>query len=268
SAASGCPIVWWDPHALDLRAEHVRGLRREDLIVKDVPEEVVQQGLRAYAAWKAWRSEAIERGSRPSVLIRTATEHAKQQKALTELGLAGDLSLPPKGGSHEDGGGSHEDGVQIVRLARDGERPGGVRYGALVHAILAVVPFDADTRQIGDLATLQARIFAAAEVERASAAAVVERVLAHDLMARARRAARQGHCRREVPLAFRDADGTLVEGIVDLAFLEDGEWTVVDFKTDYELEEEESLYRFQVKLYAQAIAAATSQPAMPMLVSV
>ena len=30
-------------------------------------------------------------------------------------------------------------------------------------------------------------------------------------------------------------DGTLVEGIVDLAFEEAGEWTVVDYKTDREI---------------------------------
>ncbi|MBI3262120.1 MAG: PD-(D/E)XK nuclease family protein, partial [Acidobacteria bacterium] len=98
-------------------------------------------------------------------------------------------------------------------------------------------------------------------------ASVVERVLAHELIDRARRAARDGRCRREAPLAYGEADGTLVEGVVDLAFEEDEGWTVVDFKTDHELGENEALYWFQVKLYAQAIAAATSRPATPVLLS-
>jgi ATP-dependent exoDNAse (exonuclease V) beta subunit len=254
-----CSVVWWDPRALDLRAERRRGLRRDDLIKKDVPEEVVQEGLRSYLQWKAWRREAIERGSRPSVLVRTATDHAAAQVALSRLGLAHDLSSLVASGPSDE--------IRMVLIARDAARPAGPRYGSLVHAVLAVVPLEAGVRQITEVAALEARIFGATQIERASAAAVVERVLAHELMDRARRAAREGHCRREVPLAFREADGTLVEGVVDLAFEEDEGWTVVDFKTDHELGESEALYWFQVKLYAQAIAAATSRPATPVLVN-
>jgi hypothetical protein len=53
-------------------------------------------------------------------------------------------------------------------------------------------------------------------------------------------ALRTGSLRREVPITLRRDDGTLAEGVVDLAFLEDGPdfagWTVVDFKTDLEFE--------------------------------
>jgi ATP-dependent helicase/nuclease subunit A len=56
-------------------------------------------------------------------------------------------------------------------------------------------------------------------------------------------------------------DGTLVEGIVDLAF-EDGDgWTVVDYKTDRELEGAEGRYRRQVAFYAHAVARASGRPA-------
>ena len=64
-------------------------------------------------------------------------------------------------------------------------------------------------------------------------------------------------------------DGTLVEGIVDLAFEEAGEWTVVDYKTDREIAAAgEDRYRRQVALYASAIAQATGQPARGVLVRV
>ena len=56
-------------------------------------------------------------------------------------------------------------------------------------------------------------------------------------------------------------DGTLVEGIVDLAFEEAGAWTVVDYKTDREIAAAgEDRYRRQVALYASAIAQATGHP--------
>ena len=63
------------------------------------------------------------------------------------------------------------------------------------------------------------------------------------------------------------ADGTLVEGVVDLAFEEDGAWTVVDYKTDREIASEgEEQYRRQLGLYAAAIERATGAPASGVLV--
>ena len=77
-----------------------------------------------------------------------------------------------------------------------------------------------------------------------------------------------GHCRRETPVTLRDADGTLVEGAVDLAFLDGDTWTVIDFKTDHELTRNLDVYRRQVALYPDAIAAATGQPARAVLLRV
>ena len=68
-----------------------------------------------------------------------------------------------------------------------------------------------------------------------AAGAIGEGVLSHDLLARARRADARGACRRETPVTLTLDDGTLVEGVVDLAFEEDGAWIVVDYKTDREI---------------------------------
>ena len=58
-------------------------------------------------------------------------------------------------------------------------------------------------------------------------------------------------------------DGSLIEGVVDLAFREDRSdfsgWTVVDFKTDREFAAS-ARYLAQVRLYSQAIRAATDSP--------
>ena len=66
----------------------------------------------------------------------------------------------------------------------------------------------------------------AEEVEAATAA--VTAALAHPLMARARDAWRASRCRRETPMVWRQPDGSLVEGVLDLAFEDAGGWTVVD----------------------------------------
>jgi ATP-dependent exoDNAse (exonuclease V) beta subunit len=44
--------------------------------------------------------------------------------------------------------------------------------------------------------------------------------------------------RRETPITVALTYGMLVEGVIALAFFEKDAWTVVDFKTDRELEKE------------------------------
>jgi ATP-dependent exoDNAse (exonuclease V) beta subunit len=155
----------------------------------------------------------------------------------------------------------------VVVDARGPEQPGGARFGELVHATLAVVPLSAERSTIDALAAVQGRILAAPADETAAAVDVVERVLAHDLLRRARAADALGACRRETPVTLALADGTFVEGVVDLAFEEAGAWTVVDYKTDREIAGSgEAQYRRQVGLYAFAIAHATGQPARGVLV--
>ena len=93
-------------------------------------------------------------------------------------------------------------------------------------------------------------------------------MLTHALLDKAREAAKRGECRRETPATWRDEEGTLVEGVVDLAFREGGAWTVVDFKTDRELEGGVDVYREQVALYAKVVAEATGETARGVLMAV
>jgi ATP-dependent exoDNAse (exonuclease V) beta subunit len=149
----------------------------------------------------------------------------------------------------------------IDRIAR----PNGRRFGSLVHAVLAIVPLDADIDTIRRTAEVQGRLLTSTPEEVASAAGVVHAVLGHDLMAHARAAAR---LRRETPVTWMQKDGTLIEGILDLAFEEDGQTTVVDFKTDHELSAGEARYRAQLQKYVDAVAEATKKPARGVLFKV
>jgi ATP-dependent helicase/nuclease subunit A len=151
---------------------------------------------------------------------------------------------------------------------RGPERPGGARFGELVHAVLASAPLDAGRATIDSIAEVHGRILSAPPEELAAAVQTVERVLAHALLARARAADGRGACRRETPVTCT-LGAVVVEGIVDLAFEEHGAWTVVDYKTDRELAAVgEDRYRRQVALYASAISQATGQPATGVLVRV
>lgn len=128
-----------------------------------------------------------------------------------------------------------------------------------MHATLATVALDATAAQVAESVGLQARILAAPAEEAEAATALVAAALAHPLMARARNAWREGRCRRETPVACREPDGSLVEGVLDLAFEDADGWTVVDFKTDVEIAAGLARYRRQVGLYASVVARATGR---------
>jgi ATP-dependent exoDNAse (exonuclease V) beta subunit len=135
-----------------------------------------------------------------------------------------------------------------------------VRFGSLVHAVLAQVDLDADAAAVRAAALSFARMLGASAAESAAAATTVQAALQHPLL---RRAARSEDVRREVPVVVRLGGNELLEGVVDLAFREenDGEpcWIVVDFKTDREIGDELPRYERQVALYAQSVAAATGE---------
>jgi ATP-dependent exoDNAse (exonuclease V) beta subunit len=63
-----------------------------------------------------------------------------------------------------------------------------------------------------------------------------------------------------------------MEGTIDLAFRETEAggpvWTILDFKTDQELERRLEVYEAQVRLYCRALTAATGEPARGVLLVV
>jgi ATP-dependent exoDNAse (exonuclease V) beta subunit len=87
-------------------------------------------------------------------------------------------------------------------------------------------------------------------------------------MQKARVAASAGGCYRELPITLRVQDGTLVEGIADLVFLDADNWIVVDFKTDQELAAGLPAYRRQVSIYAAAIRDAKKAQTLAFLLRI
>jgi ATP-dependent exoDNAse (exonuclease V) beta subunit len=238
-------VVWWDPRALGLDAEPGAGLREQRLLAADKDGIAASDGERAHAAWQAQRAATRAQGGVESLRARTVTELAK--------GGAAEAEAP----------------VEVLEVGARGERPGGRRFGALVHAMLAAVDLaKADAGSLRGLARLQGRIVGATEGEVAAAVDAVSAALAHPLLRGAAAAELRGELRRETPVWLRLEDGSLAEGVVDLAFREDGAWIVVDFKTDRELAGARAAYEAQVALYARAVAAATGEPARGVLLVV
>jgi ATP-dependent helicase/nuclease subunit A len=240
-------VVWWDPRSFALDVRRIYGLRREDLIVEP-DREIVEADRRRYDDWLAARQAALNAGARSSLRVQAVTEWAR---------------------GNADSAGPVDDDVTLIdaALSRTGAvpRPTGPRFGMLVHAALATVALDALPLQITEAVSLQARILGAPEDEIHAATALVGAALAHPLIGRARDAWRTGRCRRETPLACREPDGSLIEGVVDLAFEDADGWTVVEFKTDAEIAAELPRYRRQVGLYASVVSRATGKSAKAVL---
>lgn len=237
-------VVWWDPSALTLGKRPPFGVRHDDLLSKKADSGVVEAGTKAFREWQRSRDGAIESGAHRALTVRTATDYAETEEV------------------------SGSGAVRVVAAAAVTERPSGRRFGALVHAVLANVPLDATPATIEPVAALHARILGADDGERDGCVRVVAAVLAHPLFERARAAQAAGRCRRETPVTMRLEEGELIDGVVDVAFEEEGRWTVVDVKTDVDIEGRLPAYQRQVALYAEAVSRATGQPAEAVLFTV
>jgi ATP-dependent exoDNAse (exonuclease V) beta subunit len=276
--AEGYSVVWWEPGpggGLQLGAKAPFGVRREELIVKDVPRHVIAHGRGDYDRWRLARDEARFSGALPSASLATVGEWAAgtespgrsamvlpQDDAADEMGLSpASVPLPPEA----------VPAVAVIDLSaqRSAARSRGAAFGTLVHAVLAQAPLGASPEEMQKVAALQARIQGMTPIEALEATAIAQRVFGHEIIARARAAAGRDACRRETPITYTTPDGRLLEGVVDLAFEEGGHWYVVDYKTDRDpLLADGRAYQRQVALYCAAIATATGQPASGVLIRV
>jgi ATP-dependent exoDNAse (exonuclease V) beta subunit len=240
AAPEGPEVVWWDPHVLDLTTEIEGGLRSNDLLVEDAASHPAAE---AHRGWAARHAAAVEKGGRASVRVETATARS--------------FAAPLVDGPEVE--------VELAAVeSRDRARPRGKRFGTLVHAILAEVGLNAALAEIETRARAEGRRMGAPPDEVSAASAAVAAALQHPLL---RRASRSAEVRREEALVHRLADGTILEGTVDLAFREGEGWVVVDFKTDAQ-PDAHARYAAQLRVYCAAISAATQVPARAAILAV
>jgi ATP-dependent exoDNAse (exonuclease V) beta subunit len=241
NGADAYRVVWWDPNTLDLGKAPSFSIRQQELLERG-DETIVQKSLSDYASWRNEREQLLARGASPTLRIQTATDRSK-----SEIPFACD--------------------VVIEEIARK-DRPSGPRFGSLVHGILSSVPLGGSAEEVSVIAELEGRILGAERGEIEAAILAVTAVLQHPLMKRARISSEKGCCYRELPLTLLMDDGTLIEGITDLAFREEDRWTVVDFKTDHEIESGLDRYCRQISVYAKTITEVHKQQCSSFLLKI
>jgi ATP-dependent helicase/nuclease subunit A len=201
----GCEVVWWDPSILNLDVPMNFGLREQQILAEDETGEATRAGLAQYRAWKDRQTLWIARASAPACEVLTVTR-------------ARSLQPPPVSAL-----------IQVESLPKKKSRPSGARFGTLVHTILRDVDLCAKKETIANLASIQGRLLGSPQEEVEAAVQAISAALNHSLV---KRAASSGRLHREFPLLFKLGEKQLIEGTLDLAFVENGKWLIVDFKTD------------------------------------
>jgi ATP-dependent helicase/nuclease subunit A len=159
------------------------------------------------------------------------------------------------------------------RLAIKGPRAGtagtehGVEWGGFIHRLLSIKMTDGE-RDLYDEAQVSSREFDLDASVADEAVALVDRVTDSEIWKRAQKSDKR---LAEVPFeTLLDKPGRssdvplLVRGIIDLAFLEENAWVIVDYKTDgvpaNKVKELVEHYRPQVGIYAEAWGRCVEQP--------
>lgn len=246
--AGDAPVVWWDPNVLgvDLAAPDERSRHR---LLQASDAAPARAAVDAHARWSEKRD-------------RVATAAAAPTRPAAGFGALVD-ARPELNGS-----------APVTRVevpGGDARRPRSPRFGTLVHLALADAPLGGapTAERVRPWVSLHAALIGAPPAEVEAAVEVVVRTLGTDVM---QRASASADCRRETPVALALADGTVGEGVVDLAFSERGEdgvisWVVVDYKTGRD-EAREALDTRRLALYCDAVAAATGAPTRGVLLVV
>jgi ATP-dependent helicase/nuclease subunit A len=233
-------VVWWDTTLLELNVRETMGLRQESLLQADERQFRSEQSRIEHERWRERRAQALAAGATASRKIVPASQSAA-------IGASG---------------APESEAIEAIELPHAPDRPHGRRFGALVHAVMERARPDARRDAIARQAEYFARMTGSGADEIAAAVAAVAQALQAEPL---RRAAAAAEVRRETPLSVVLDDGTLVEGLIDLAYMEMDaagaqRWTVVDYKTDADLGARLDEYRAQVALYVRAIAMATGAP--------
>ena len=143
----------------------------------------------------------------------------------------------------------------------------GAERGTVMHRVLSLMPLAA-VRQADRLddAIWQeiARMEEKGQLNREEADVVSIRSIRQYFESKlGRRMLQSSNVRREWSFNLRMKDtNTLLQGVIDCVFEEDGQWVLVDYKTDW-IESEEAFverYTLQLQWYAKALAAITGKP--------
>ncbi len=223
-------VVWFDPAVLALRVEKAEGVENEQVFT-GTPDQAAE-GMRLYREWRDARAARIESSARPHYCVENAETFGAAPEAAHIA-------------------------VETVTLPLEPGRPTGRRFGRLVHEILQHAATPRETEAASEV---WGRRQGCSQEECAAASAAARNALEYA----AQRIPQGAERHRELPVLLRLADGTLIDGRIDLAYRTADSWIVIDYKTDRRAKRNIA----QVQLYALALERATNTPARGIVLEV
>ncbi len=231
----GPPMFVYDSRKLEAPPEPSVAVESWD------PGKEEQGSLEEFETWQKGLEDLKKSGAQGEPIF-AVTHIAEKDTSLTSPQTRETLPLPSR----------ERAGVRVLKQTAALERAKALRLGRLVHEVLRH-----GIENPEKMAKL-ARMHGALEEEVSRVVELAQAAVSSSVMARARRAERLFY---EVPFTYAHK-GKLLEGVVDLAFVEDGQLVVVDFKTDAVskgngLEERAEVYKQQGFLYALSLEETT-----------
>ncbi len=157
-----------------------------------------------------------------------------------------------------------------IRAVTDENGITGAKLGTLVHAVMEHIAFGEDTALAAADRLLAREIITREERDAIAAhAEMIDAFFETELAGRIRRSPlviRETPFNLLVPaneLGYAGKIPVTVQGVLDLAFMEDGDWILVDYKTDRvygDVEPYKQNYKKQLDLYANALQTITGIP--------
>jgi ATP-dependent helicase/nuclease subunit A len=146
----------------------------------------------------------------------------------------------------------------------------GAKLGTLVHAVMEHIGFEGDSAMAAAGRLFDREIITQTEREAIEKnAAMIDAFFKSGLAGRIKRSKK---VIKEMPFNLLVPAGEIgyasdlsvtVQGVLDLAFMEGGQWVLVDYKTDYvpgDVQEYKIIYEKQLSLYANALSSITGVP--------
>ena len=253
--------------------EDIQGLAVDNTVDKSGITTYLQQVLARPAEEipDGWEREQV---SAQAVPLKTSVS------ALTKKAVFNDPM--PLSGSEEDTESKRvqEEILQPLRMSELPSRPAfleqkqmtGAERGSLTHKALSIMPLEALRDSQDLLADVRRILHGMAEREVFTYQELMllhmQGIAGFYRSELGQRMLKSQLVRREwaFNLVVDDARETLLQGVIDCAFLEDGQWVLVDYKTD-RINDEQAFcdrYRMQLTWYARALQRITGLPVREM----
>jgi ATP-dependent helicase/nuclease subunit A len=154
---------------------------------------------------------------------------------------------------------SDDDKSQREGYFLEGENPPafgdqqGKAFGVLTHQLLEK-GWDWNNETLAKAARLWGPSLGLSADKSKEAAELAAKALAHNLLMRAKKSTQVF---KELSLTGKSPEGIFLNAVIDLAFLEDGAWVVVDYKTDHDPARGLESYRKQIGYYSELLETFT-----------